>query len=253
MQHIQIRPIENAIRIQFDGSQVSLPSDLVKEASDYWTQRTQENPHLSNGAVFTVTSVEDTSEGMEVKLAQTDYVHYLYSLHIGNLGIHTVRIIHPATLVTTSDDKLVFGSMGSHTSRPGIIQCCGGGIDPDDIKDGQVDIGHNVAKELKEELGIDPSDKHTVDAFGPALLKTGGPTGKMTVIYTLLSKQTNTSFLQSYKAFTKELKAKGKEPEFGRIYCLPATSRAVEAFIQKHENSLNEYMPALLRHVVRVP
>jgi hypothetical protein len=123
------------------------------QSSPALARLTKGNPRLHNGEVFTVVAVDETDERIDIELAETDYAHYLYSHQVGGLGKYTVRIIHSATLVITADNKMIFGSMGAHTSRPGVIQCCGGGIDHDDITDGVVDIEHNTAKELAEELG----------------------------------------------------------------------------------------------------
>jgi hypothetical protein len=184
MQPIQIKPIKKNITIRFAGEKVILPEVLEAKITEHWQQLTQANPRLRNGEVFTVRSVEDTAGDMAVRLAETNYAHYLYSHQIGDLGEHTVRIIHSSALVITSDDKLVFGAMAEHTSRPGIIQCVGGGIDHNDIRGGIVDIEHNTANELNEELGIDPYDTSLVESFSATYLKFGGPTDKMTVIYT---------------------------------------------------------------------
>jgi len=142
---------------------------------------------------------------------------------------------------------MIFGAMGAHTSRPGVIQCCGGGIDHNDITDGVVDIEHNTVKELGEELGLNPYDKDIVNEFSPAYLKTGGPTGKMTLAYVLRIKLTSPQFLQHYEEFVKKLEDDHQEPEFGQIFCIDMDTDSVEAFIAESEDKLNEYMAVLLR------
>jgi len=244
MQPIEIRAIEKAVRIRFDDNKVTLPKAVRQKVDHHWEQLVRSNPRLRNGEVFTVITVSETDKSIDVRLAETDYAHYLYSHQIGGLGKYTVRIIHSATLVITTDGKIIFGAMGEHTSRPGVIQCCGGGIDHNDISDGVVDIEHNTVKELDEELGIDAYDKSAVEQFFPAYLKSGGPTGKMTLVYVLQLKQSSAQFLPQYKEFTKKLE---DEPEFGRIFCIDADKESVERFIAQHGDKLNEYMPVLLR------
>jgi len=250
MSAIKIRPVKKPVNIRLNGHKVALPEPLRQQIDQHWQQLIKDNPRLHNGESFTVVTVDEADDKIEIELAETDYAHYLYSHQVGGLGEFTVRIIHSATLVITADNKMIFGAMGKHTSRPGIIQCCGGGIDHDDITDGIVDIEHNTVKELGEELDLNPYDKNLVDEFYPTYLKTGGPTGKMTLAYVLRIKLTGSQFLKHYEEFVKKLKADNQEPEFGQIFCIDMDKKTVEAFIEESGDKLNEYMPVLLRAAV---
>lgn len=245
MPAIEIRPIKKPVHIRVSGNKVVLPEPLRQKIDQHWQRLVKDNPRLHNGEAFTVVAVDETDEKIEIELAETNYAHYLYSHQVGGLGKHTVRIIHSATLVITADNKMIFGAMGDHTSRPDIIQCCGGGIDHKDITDGVVDIEHNTVKELAEELGLNPYDQDLVEEFSPAYLKSGGPTGKMTLVYALRLKQSSSQTLRSYREFVKNLKQDHQEPEFGQIFCIDKES--IEAFIEGSKDRLNEYMPVLLR------
>lgn len=226
-----------------------LPEEVARKVSEHWQRLIEAKPRMRNGEVFTATKVEDEANGLRVELAETDYAHYMYSHQLGDLGEYTVRIIHSAVLVITTDNKLVFGAMSEHTSRLGVIQCCGGGIDHNDITDGVVDMKHNAVNELHEELGIDVQDKERVANFTPAYLKFGGPTGKMTVVYTLRLNQNSEEFLKAYDAFATYLRATSEEPEFGKIFTLDRDKQIVNQFISDHADKLDEYMPILLRTV----
>lgn len=247
MTAIEIQPIKKPVNIRISGHKVVLPELLRQKIDQHWQQLAKANPRLHNGESFTVVAVDETGDKIDIELAETDYAHYLYSHQVGGLGEFTVRIIHSATLVITTDNKMIFGAMGEHTSRPGIIQCCGGGIDHNDITDGVVDIEHNTVEELGEELSLNPYDKNLVDDFHPAYLKTGGPTGKMTLAYVLRIKLTGSQFLKHYEEFAKKLKDDSQEPEFGQIFCIDTEKKTIQAFIDEHEDKLNEYMSVLLR------
>lgn len=249
MHAIEIRPIKKPVHIRVSGDRVTLPKAMRQKVDRHWQQLIKDNPRLHNGEAFTVIAVDESDEKIAIELAETDYAHYLYSHQVGGLGSHTVRIIHSSTLVITADNKMIFGAMGEHTSRPGVIQCCGGGIDHDDITDGVVDIEHNTVNELAEELGLNPYDKGLVDEFYPTYLKTGGPTGKMTLVYVLRLKLSGAQFLQHYEDFAKKLKDDHQEPEFGQIFCIGIDKKTIEAFIGKSKDKLNECMPVLLRAV----
>jgi hypothetical protein len=137
--------------------------------------------------------------------------------------------------------------MGAHTSRPGVIQCSGGGIDHKDITGGVVDAEYGTARELAEELGIDAYDKTRVQQFQPAFIWKGGPLDVITIIYTVQLTQTAEAFRKDYEAFTAQLAQRGEEPEFGQLHYIKADTPSVKAFIQKHGALLHEYVPDLLR------
>lgn len=244
---IQNAPIPHNLVLSFAKNRVQLPVDIRDKIDQHWQGLIAKNPKLRNGEIFTVTSVEEAIDSMVVTLAETDYAHYLYSQQVGDLGDYTVHIIHPAALVVTADNKFIFGSMGEHTSRPGVIQCCGGGIDHSDIKNGVVDVEHAIIKELAEELGIDTHDKNLVKEFYPAYLKSGGPTNKMTISYILRITQTADQFMSGYQKFVKILNNTGDEPEFGELFYIDNSRESIEAFIAQRGERLNEYMAVLFR------
>jgi 8-oxo-dGTP pyrophosphatase MutT (NUDIX family) len=252
MTPIALRSIPENLVVTFTGSEVALPSVVQARIDIDWQERIAKNPKLQNGEVFSAVEVEQDASGMHIKLAATNYAHYLYSQQYQNLGEYTVRIIHPAAMVITSDNKLIFGAMGQHTSRPGIIQCCGGGIDFSDIVDDKVQVENCITREIKEELNIDPYDLDLVLRYQPAYLKTGGPTEKMTVIYLLQMKLSSAEFLRHFENYIDALKKRGEDSEFDALFCVERDTAHVDEFISEHNTMLNEYMPGLLREMCKI-
>ncbi len=252
MTSIALQPIPEDLTVIFTGSKVTLPSTIQARIDTDWQERTAKNPKLQNGEVFSAVKVKHDTSSMHIELAVTNYAHYLYSQQYQNLGEYTVRIIHPAALVITSDNKLIFGAMSQYTSRPGLIQCCGGGIDFSDVVDGKVQMESCIARELKEELNINPYDPDFVLRYQPAYLKTGGPTEKMTVVYLLRLKMSSVELLQHFESYVEALKKRGEDSEFDMLFCVERDSARVDEFISEHNEMLNEYMPELLREICEV-
>src|SRR3989344_7568639 len=190
MKDIVISRLTKKLIVRFSNKQVMLPPSLQDKIDAYWDSLLQSGKSYRRGEVFTVTKKEIMSDRIEVLVEKTDYAHYLYCQNVDTLGKYGVHIIHTATLVETADGKIVFGKMGDHTSRAGIYQLCGGGIDNEDLRDDIFDFDHNIRKELQEELGIDTGDQSRIESFDPTYLKEGGPTDKMTVVYRVILNET---------------------------------------------------------------
>lgn len=242
---IELTPLTKPLRIHFTGTQAVMPSELSDKIAAHWDQLVQKNAHLFNGDAFTVTKYTDNPEAIEVELAETKYAHNLYS-EAFDAGEYAFRVIHSACLVITSDNKFVVGEMSKNTARAGQVCCSGGGIDRGDIRGNSIDLDYSTTHELQEELGFDPHGDQT-ESFGAAYIKTGGPLGKITVLYELRTKLTSTAFAENYEKSMSELATKGQEIEFDQIFFVDNTPRAIENFIAEHESNLDEYIALLFR------
>jgi 8-oxo-dGTP pyrophosphatase MutT (NUDIX family) len=249
MNPYHISPLTKNLIVRLSGKSVTLPRDIQDAIDAYWESLLQSGKTYTRGEVFTVTKKETFDDRIELLVEKTDYAHYLYCQNIDQLGKYGVHIIHTAALVETCDEKLIFGKMGDQTSRSGIYQLCGGGIDNDDVKGDTFDFEHNIVKELQEELGIDAYDTQRVQSFELAYLKEGGPTDKMTVVYSVKLSETRDEFLQKYALFAKQLQEKKELPEFGEIVVIEKNKQGIEDFLSRKDVKLDEYMRPLFEHL----
>lgn len=249
MKPFGVFPVNKEIVVKFSNQEVRLPQEIQTKIDVYWDELIVSGKPYKRGEVFTVTSKEITDKTIDILVEKTDYAHYLYCQNIESLEKNGVHIIHTAVLVETSDDYTIFGEMGSQTSRAGIHQLCGGGIDNDDLKGGYFDFKYNISKELKEELDIDVEDTSRVICFDEAYLKEGGPTDKMTVVYKVFLNETKNEFLEKYNAFAKNLLENGENPEFGKIIALKKDKNELEAFFSRNDIVFDEYMKPLFERI----
>lgn len=249
MKPFKVSPAKK-ITVRFSNRETRLPERIQVKIDAYWDDFIASGKPYKRGEVFTVTHKEASDEAINVLVEKTDYAHYLYCQNVESLDENGVHIIHTAALVETSDDYYIFGEMGPQTSRHGVIQLCGGGVDNDDLKGEYFDFRHNIAKELQEELGIDADDTSRVTYFDEAYFKEGGPTDKMTVIFRVILDETKDEFLGKYDAFAERLKSEGEDPEFGKITVLKKDRQAIEKFFAQENLTFDEYMKPLFEKVV---
>ncbi|MGK2849046.1 MAG: hypothetical protein ACSLEX_03185 [Minisyncoccota bacterium] len=249
MKPFKVSPAQE-VTVRFSNKEAQLPEEIQTKIDSYWQELLDSGKSYKRGEVFTVTHKEVTETAVNILVEKTDYAHYLYCQNKESLEENGVHIIHTAVLVESSDGYFLFGEMGPQTSRHGIIQLCGGGIDNDDLKGEYFDFKHNITKELQEEFDIDVSDTSRVTYFDEAYLKEGGPTDKMTVIFRVVLSDTKEEFLKRYDAFLERLKAEGEDPEFGKIIALKKDKQEITTFFSQENVILDEYMKPLFEKIV---
>lgn len=245
---VRIRAFEKPLDIRLTQEPMQLPLTLRDQVEHHWRALIERKPRMHNGEVFAVTRLWEDDSAIHLRLAETDYAHYMYSNETPGLGEYAVQVIHPAALILTSDNQAVLGVMAEHTSRAGMIQFCGGGLDRRAVRaDGVIDIDQIMTVELEEELGVNMHDPRQVVSAAPAYLKTGGPLGKMTLVYKIVLAQTGEEVRRHYAQFEAKLQASGGDMEFDEVLLLDCRPEAVEAFIEQYESRLSEYVGILLR------
>lgn len=208
---IEVIKIEEALK---------LPLDLQNQIESFWKKQVEENPHLFNGEVWSVTRFEEMLDKIEIGIQKTNYAHYLFDERVGAEGQYACYNLNCGILLETKDGYYIVGEMNETTSYPRGLQITGGTLDQNDIKqNGQVDIINNVARELKEELNIDLFDKSVVQEYKMQYMEM--PQGKrhsytpmMKGILSISAEQME----EQYNAYKKMLEQSGEDVEFERLH-----------------------------------
>ena len=101
--------------------------------------------HSMDGDTFTATCVQ----------ARFATLHYWRSIGFPQLGF---RHVFGDVIPRASDGALLLGQMSAQTSNAGKVYFPGGVMDADDVHGDRLDVDHNIAREMAEELGIQPGD-----------------------------------------------------------------------------------------------
>lgn len=127
------------------------------EIDAHFAQAQAEKPELWNGKVLLGRNPVFTDARFSADYFQTDFASFLAWRDWGfpdsgifnGFGMGALR---------GSDGAFVLGEMAAHTANGGRIYFPSGTPDPDDLRDGMVDIAGSVAREVEEETGLTPPD-----------------------------------------------------------------------------------------------
>ena len=71
----------------------------------------------------------------------------------------------------------------------------------------------------------------------------------MTVIFRVVLSDAKEEFIEQYDTFVERLKAKGEDPEFGKIIPLKKDQQKINDFFSQEEIILDEYMKPLFEKI----
>ena len=132
--------------------------------------------------------------------------------------------------VKSSDGAFLLGEMGSHTANAGRIYFPAGTPDPDDVRDGRLDLAGSIVREVAEETGLDAAD-YTMDTHWSCVF--AGPS--IAMIRILWVELTG----QALKARVEAHLARETQPELRAVHLVrsrsgvvPVMPRFVSAFLE---------------------
>lgn len=119
-----------------------------------WAQRLAANPRLYDGQTVLCTRLGLAGGKLEAEASVIRYATLLHFLH-SPVRLDGVHLYCCAALVG-SDGKAVMARMAAHTANPGRIYFPSGSLEPSDFDaSGRCDFAANMAREVREETGID--------------------------------------------------------------------------------------------------
>ena len=127
------------------------------EIDAHFAERQRERPKLWNGRVLIGHRPVFTDRRFCAEYFETDFASFLAWRDWGfpdrdvfnGFGMGALR---------SSDGAFVLGEMAPHTANAGRIYFPSGTPEPDDVRDGAVDVGGSVVREMFEETGLAEKD-----------------------------------------------------------------------------------------------
>ena len=240
-----VRKIEKEIEIVIIEEPIELPSCVQKQIEAFWEEQLQKNPCLFNGEVWSVTKKEELVDKIRLSIQKTSYAHYLFSQKVGiQTQAHRCYNLSCGILLETIDHHYIIGEMNKTTSFPRGLQISGGNLDRTDIQGKKGRMINTVARELKEELGIDLEkikDKEVRYIEEPDNdLKRNA----YSVIMKGILNFTKDQMKKHYSKYKQQLEEKGEEIEFNTLYFIPKQNAS--SVLEQLDNPKAPYLKALI-------
>jgi 8-oxo-dGTP pyrophosphatase MutT (NUDIX family) len=124
------------------------------EIDAFWAELTAKNPALWNGRVLLLYRQVVSDGVFRGDYLETDYASFIAWRRWGTAGTG-VHDCFSAAAILSCDGAVLLGEMGARTANAGAIYFPCGTPDPSDIVADKVDLASSVARELKEETGLD--------------------------------------------------------------------------------------------------
>ncbi|MGA7070757.1 NUDIX hydrolase [Bradyrhizobium sp.] len=199
------------------------------EIDAHFAKRQREKPDLWNGRILLGRNTVRTGERLAADYFETDFASFLAWRDWGFPDANVFNGFGMGAL-QSSDGAFLLGEMADHTSNAGRIYFPAGTPDPDDVRDGRLDVAGSITREISEETGLDEAayimDRHWSCVF----------TGPLIAMIRILRVDMTGEALQ---ARVEANLAREKKPELRAVHLVrtrtdivPAMPRFVTAFLE---------------------
>lgn len=131
----------------------------------HWRQVAADKPSLWNGRVLMCAEVRQEGPCLWARFVETDFASMVAWRDWG-WPDRTVCNCFGSAVIRSRDGALIYGRMGANTLNSGFVYPPGGSLEPRDVlTDGRVDVLASIARELREETGLDAASAEAPQLF----------------------------------------------------------------------------------------
>jgi 8-oxo-dGTP pyrophosphatase MutT (NUDIX family) len=127
------------------------------EIAAHFAEEQREKPALWNGRVLLGRNAVRNGNHLSAEYFETDFASFLAWRDWGFPDQHVFNGYGAGALLS-SDGAFLLGEMAAHTANAGRIYFPAGTPDPDDVRDGSLDLTSSVEREIAEETGLEGAD-----------------------------------------------------------------------------------------------
>lgn len=151
----RILPIEQA-NLVFDTDPHPYETANAAGIAANWSAETAANPALFNGEVMFFSSIVWRGGRLDARCHAIRFATFMHWRK--SRSDPSAEHLYAHAMPVSSDGALIAIRMALHTANAGKVYFAAGSFDRDDLHDGRLDIAFNMAREVREETGIDLSD-----------------------------------------------------------------------------------------------
>jgi 8-oxo-dGTP pyrophosphatase MutT (NUDIX family) len=229
--------------IHYKEQFISLPDEVRTEIKKCWKDTLSSGRRYTNGELFTIASMIDEGDCLDLSLYLTTYDHYIYSAKKNFVGRYICRSLAANILFLTSDGYYVLAVMSDRTSLPGKIKFIGGAFSKGDVKDGEIDAFHCIKREVKEEIGLDMENQNIFHHASPKYFVTRPNLSFLNILFVgalMIPQEELAAFFKEYKANTVS-----DDFELSDLYFLHNDSDSIKDFVAYNKQNFVSYMEEL--------
>ena len=131
--------------------------DRRREIEAHFVEAQRAKPKIWNGRVLLARNAQLAGDRLAAEYFETDFASFLAWRDWGHPDKDVFNGFGMGAL-RSSDGAFVLGEMAGHTANAGRIYFPAGTPEPDDVRDGKMDIAGSVAREVEEETGLTSAD-----------------------------------------------------------------------------------------------
>lgn len=143
----------DTIDVRVDAAPFPFEQVHAADIEGNWREEVAANPALFDGRIILPGSLTLTGRKLHGHCHETRFATLLYWKRHRDTLPWEHAYAHAA--LVSRDNVLVAIRMGSHTAGAGRVHFAAGSFETEDVRDGRVDVDANMAREVREETGID--------------------------------------------------------------------------------------------------
>lgn len=128
-----------------------------------WRAETERNPALFDGKVMLFSTIRWHDGRLDGRCHAIRFATFMHWRR--HRADATAEHLYAHAMPVTADGALIAIRMAAHTANAGKVYFAAGSFDPDDVRDGRIDIEFNMRREVLEETGIDLTNSPSETGF----------------------------------------------------------------------------------------
>lgn len=152
-------------QLQLNRSKWAFAEERAEAIKAHWRRRQEQSPGLFDGRVLMMLPPTIADEVLHAELLATDFKAYLFWRESGfpAAGIYDG---FGSALIRSVEGHVLLGRQRGGNINSGLAYLPGGFIDERDVHgDGSIDIAASIARELREETGLDAGEFNRVSGY----------------------------------------------------------------------------------------